>query len=75
MNDPTQGRVAAWTVEDHLAFDVAFALPRSPIKGLRRALSEDERQAMAKSVVEHLKMCGWKFEMRAIDGHGMGKGA
>jgi hypothetical protein len=26
-----------------LAFDIGFALPRSPIKGLRRALSEEER--------------------------------
>jgi hypothetical protein len=58
MNDPAHGRVAGWTVEEHLAFDIGFALPRSPIKGLRRALSEGERRAIAKSVVEHLKLCG-----------------
>ena len=75
MSNPVEHRVAGWTVEDHLAFDIGFALPRSPIKGLRRALKEDERRAMAKSIVEHLKLCGWKFEMPSIGvGHGMGKG-
>jgi hypothetical protein len=43
VSDPAQGRVAGWS-EEHLAFDIGFALPRSPIKGLRRALTEDERR-------------------------------
>ncbi len=74
MSDPAQGRVAGWSVEQHLAFDIGFALPRSPIKGLRRALTEDERRAMAVSIVEHLKLCGWKFQMSPIVvGHGTGK--
>jgi hypothetical protein len=60
MSEPAQ-RVAGWNVDEHLTFDIDFALPRSPIKGLRRALREDERRAIAKSVVEHLKLCGWKF--------------
>jgi hypothetical protein len=75
MTDPAQGRVAGWSVEEHLAFDIGFALPRSPIKGLRRVLTEDERRAMAKTIVEHLKLCGWRFEMSPIVlGHGTGKG-
>jgi hypothetical protein len=75
MSDPAQGRVAGWTVDEHLAFDIGFALPRAPIKGPRRALTEDERRAMAKTIVEHLKLCGWRFEMTPIVvGHGMGKG-
>jgi hypothetical protein len=48
MSNPAQGQVAGWTTEDHLAFDIGFALPRAPVKGLRRALSEDERRAMAR---------------------------
>jgi len=76
MHNPAQGRVADWSVDEHLAFDVGFALPRSPIKGLRRSLSEDERRAMAKAIVEHLKLCGWRFQMTPIAvGHGTGKGA
>ncbi len=75
MSDPAQGRVAGWSVDEHLAFDIGFALPRAPIKGLRRALSEDERRALAVSIVEHLKLCGWKFQMTPIVvGHGTGKG-
>ena len=75
MSDPAQGRVAGWDVDEHLAFDIGFALPRSPIKGLRRALTEDERRALALSIVEHLKLCGWKFRMTPIVvGHGTGKG-
>jgi hypothetical protein len=74
MDDPAQGRVAGWTAEEHLAFDIGFALPRAPIKGLRRALSEDERRAIAKSVVEHLKLCGWQFRLRPVPGHGAGIG-
>ncbi len=75
MSDPAQGRVAGWSVNEHLAFDIGFALPRTPIKGLRRALTENERRAMAVSIVEHLKLCGWKFQMTPIAvGHGTGKG-
>jgi hypothetical protein len=71
----SEDRVAGWTVDEHLAFDIGFALPRTPIKGLRRALKEDERRAMAKAIVEHLKLCGWKFQMTPIQvGHGTGKG-
>ncbi len=76
MSEPAQGRVAGWGVEEHLAFDIGFALPHAPIKGLRRALTEDERRAMAVSIVEHLKLCGWRFELSPIVvGHGAGKGA
>jgi hypothetical protein len=67
MDDPAQqSRVAGWTVDQHLEFDIGFALPRAPIKGLRRALKEEERGAMAKAIVEHLKLCGWKFQMTPI---------
>jgi hypothetical protein len=74
MGDPMQGGVAGWTVEEHLAFDIGFALPRAPIKGFRKALTEGERRVIAKSIVEHLKLCGWQFQMTAIDvGHGTRK--
>jgi len=72
---PAGAKVGGWTVEEHLAFDIGFALPRVPIKRLHRALTEDERRAVAKSIVEHLKLCGWLFQMSSIAmGHGAGKG-
>jgi hypothetical protein len=71
MTDSGENRIAGWSVDEHLAFDIGFALPRSPIKGLRRAFKEDERRVMAKAIVEHLKLCGWKFQMPPIAvGHG-----
>ena len=46
MNDPRE-KLDEWTVEDNLAFDIVFALPRGPVRGLRRALTEDERHGIA----------------------------
>jgi hypothetical protein len=44
-----------------MAADLGFALPRAPVRKLRRAFTEDERRAIAKAIVEHLKLCGWRF--------------
>jgi hypothetical protein len=74
MNDPGK-KPAGWTVEEHLAFDIGFALPRAPIRGLRRTLTEDERREIAWSIVEHLQLCGWEFRLiQRTVGHGTGKG-
>jgi hypothetical protein len=59
MSDPPRDRLVGWTTEDHLVFDIGFALPRAPIKGLRRSFAEDERRLIAKAIVEHLRLCGW----------------
>jgi len=67
--------LAGWTVGDHLAFDIAFALPRTPVHGLRRSLTEEDRRAIAKSIVEYLQLCGREFRLaRRATGHGAGKG-
>jgi hypothetical protein len=58
-----EGRLAGWTAEDHLAFDIGFALPRGPVRGLRRSFTEDERRHIAMSIVEHLQLCGWEFRL------------
>jgi hypothetical protein len=70
-----EARIAGWTVEEHLAFDIGFALPRAPVRGLRRALRADERRTIARAVVDHLKLAGWKFEMgKPVIGYGAGRG-
>jgi hypothetical protein len=71
MNDPEE-KLAGWTIEDHLTFDIAFALPREPVRGLRRSLTEHDRRGISKAILEHLKLCGW--ELRQAIGHGTGKG-
>ncbi len=74
MNDPGD-KLAGWTVDNHLAFDIGFALPRAPVRGLRRALAEDERRGIARAIVEHLRLCGREFRLaQRTVGHGTGKG-
>jgi hypothetical protein len=68
---PPDGRTVGWTIEEHLVFDVGYALPRSAVRGLRRAFTEDERRRIAKAIVAHLQLCGWRFELSAPEpGHG-----
>ncbi len=52
-------------MEDHLVFDIGFALPRAPVRGMRRVLTEDERRRIAAAVVEPLRLCGWTFTLSA----------
>jgi hypothetical protein len=62
-------------VGDHLAFDIAFGLPRAPVKRPRRLLIEADRRAIAESIVEHLQLCGWEFRLaQRVIGHGTGGG-
>jgi hypothetical protein len=68
-------RRGAWSTEETLAFDLAFSLPRTRVRGIRRAFTEDEREMIAKGMVEHLKLCGWRFELPPPrTGHGGGRG-
>jgi hypothetical protein len=36
-------------------------LKKVTIPGFRKALSEEDRFAIAKTVIEHLKLCRWEF--------------
>src|SRR5438552_4184667 len=40
-------RLLGWSVEDHLAFDIGFALPRAPVRGLRPWPTEEHRRTIA----------------------------
>jgi hypothetical protein len=53
--------MATWTLDEQLAFDIAFALKTVTIPGFRKALKEEERFAVAKTVLEHIKLYGWEF--------------
>jgi hypothetical protein len=53
--------MAAWTTDEQLTFDLAFALKKVTIPGFRKALTEENRIAIAKTMVEHLKLCRWEF--------------
>jgi hypothetical protein len=77
MFDPTESTSppSTWTDHDYLAFDIGYALPRSGVRGVRRAFDEDDRRRIAKAIVEHLMLCGWRFQRPAPTvGHGTGRG-
>ena len=40
---------------------IAFAPKKVTIPGFRKALKEEDRFAIAKEVLEHLKLCRWEF--------------
>ena len=72
MHDSRTSR--PWTLDDELAFDIGFALPRAPIRGLKRAFTDQDRREIAKGIVAHLKLCGWRFNLpEPAVGHGTGK--
>jgi hypothetical protein len=50
-----------WTPDEHLTFDIAFALKKVTIPGFRKALTEEHRIAIAQTIVEHLNLCRWEF--------------
>src|SRR5436305_13136639 len=53
-----------------------YALPRGPVRGLRRAYTDDERREIARAIVAHLRLCGWNFSLpEPAIGHGMGGAA
>ena len=77
MTDPaeTAARPATWTDRDYLVFDISYALPRSGVRGVRRAFDEGDRCRIAKAIVDHLTLCGWRFQHREPTiGHGAGRG-
>ena len=53
--------MAAWARDEHLTFDIAFALKKVTISGFRKALEEEDRIAIAATILEHLKLCRWEF--------------
>ena len=53
--------MAEWKAEELLPFDIAFALKKVTIPGFRKALTEDDRMAIAGTILEHLKLSRWEF--------------
>ena len=54
--------MANWTPDEHLTFDIAFALKKVTVPGFRKALKEEDRFANCElRSAEHLKLCRWEF--------------
>ena len=64
-----------WTTAQDLRFCVKMGLRKglARIRGLRRALTDDEQDTVAKEIVEHLELSNWKIEPgEPLRGHGQG---
>jgi hypothetical protein len=62
-----------WGKADNLRLSVLMGLRKglSLIRGMRRALTEDEQHKVAASIVEHLEQSNWRIEHGpAREGHG-----
>jgi hypothetical protein len=62
-----------WGKSDELRLSVLMGLRRelSLVRGMRRALADDEQHKVAGAIVEHLERSNWKIEQGPIpEGHG-----
>ena len=53
--------MVVWTRDERLTFDIAFALRKVTIPGFRKELKDEDRIAIAQTILEHLKLCRWEF--------------
>jgi hypothetical protein len=62
-----------WSKADELRLSVVMGLREGLrlIRGMRRALTEDEQHKIAGKIVEHLESTNWKIEQGPpAEGHG-----
>jgi hypothetical protein len=55
-----EASLVVWTRDEWLTFDFAFALKRVTIPGFPK-LNDEDRAAIAQTIIEHLKLCRWEF--------------
>ena len=58
--------MSALTVDEQIAFDIGVALKKVKVPGFRKALMEEGRFEVAKTIVEHLKLCRWEFSKQPL---------
>ena len=53
-----------WTAADDFRFCIRMGLTKGlqSIRGMRRALTEEERTRIAGAIADHLRLCGYKIE-------------
>jgi hypothetical protein len=49
-----------WTDEDHLGFDITFALSKLQVRA--EPLDETQFKMAAEQIVKHLLLCGWRLK-------------
>jgi hypothetical protein len=62
-----------WSKRETLQFTVKLGLRKGLrlIRGMRRALTDEEQERVAHAIVEHLELSNWKIDQGpALEGHG-----
>lgn len=62
-----------WTIRDDLRLSIRMGLTRGLrlVRGMRRQLSEDERDRVAAAIADHLDRANWRIEPGPpLTGHG-----
>jgi len=47
--------------DDHFRFDIVLGLMKARVRGVRRLLTEQERERVAQTIVEHLRLSRWQW--------------
>jgi hypothetical protein len=55
------GVAGRWTNDDYFRFDIALGLMRARVRGVRRLFTEEERERIARTIVEHLRRSRWHW--------------
>lgn len=50
-----------WAKDDYFRFDIALGLMKARVRGIRRLFTEEERERIARTIVEHLRMSRWNW--------------
>jgi hypothetical protein len=62
-----------WSTADDVRFSVTLGLRKGLklVRGMRRALTEDEQTKVTRAIVDHLELSNWNFEHGPPrEGHG-----
>ena len=50
-----------WTKDDYFRFDIMLGLMKARVRGVRRLFTEEEREGIARTIVDHLRLSRWRW--------------
>jgi hypothetical protein len=50
-----------WTNDDYFRFDIMLGLMKGRVRGVRRLFTEEEREGIARTIVDHLRLSRWRW--------------
>jgi len=50
-----------WTKDNYFRFDIMLGLMKARVRGVRRLFTEEERERIARTIVDHLRLSRWRW--------------